>query len=468
MSETATLPSPQKKRPYTPYGAAKLLWGCRDEEILIEGPAGTGKSRAVLEKIYFTMLKYPGARALIVRQTRESMTDSVLVTLEEKVIPAGSPVLEGPQRKLRGSYTFPNGSEIVVGGMDKPSKAMSTEYDIIGVFEATETTEEGLESLTTRLRNGVLPYQQIICDCNPGPPSHWLNRRANTDKMTRLQSHHRDNPVYFDMKAQNFTDQGRKYLKKLDRLSGVRRVRLLEGKWAASEGMVYDVWNEGLHVIDKMPDGWENWRKVRGVDFGYKNPFVCLWAAINGDGDIYVYREIYFSNRIVRDHASGVWEDGKLVTPGIKQLSANEEIEITVADHDAEDRATLDAEGIDSVPAHKDILPGIEAVYNRLRPQLHGDGSIKPRLFFLRGCLVEVDLEAQENANVPINTVQEFDSYIYAKPKEGKAPKEEPMDKDNHGMDTIRYIVAYVDDLGGTQIAVTAELPSAVEGSWTG
>jgi PBSX family phage terminase large subunit len=456
-----------KKRPYTPYGAARKLWGCRDEEILMEGPAGTGKSRAVLEKIFLAMMKYPGARALIVRKTRESMTDSVLVTFEEKVVPGDNPVLEGPMRRLRGSYTFPNGSEIVVGGMDKASKVMSTEYDIVGCFEATELTEEDFENLTTRLRNGVMPYQQIIADCNPGAPSHWLNKRANKGHMTRLQSRHRDNPVMFDMKLREFTPFGQKYLRKLDRLSGVRRSRLLEGKWHASEGMVYDNWNEQEHLIDRMPAGWERWRKIRGIDLGMRNPFVCLWAAIDHDGDIYVYREIYKTNRIVRDHASGVWDekDGKrtLIRPGIKQFSEGDgEIEATVSDHDAEDRATLDAEGVDTTPAHKDILPGIEAVYNRLRPSLHGDGTVRPRLYFLRDALVEKD-EDLIDEGLPFSTVQEFDGYTYAKPKEGKAPKEEPIDKDNHGMDTIRYIVSYVDDLGGTQIDVSAELPTIVQ-----
>lgn len=460
-----------KKRPYTPYGAAKKLWGCKDEEILIEGPAGTGKSRALLEKIYLMMMKYPGSRALIVRKTRTSMTDSVLVTFEEKVIPARSPVLEGPTRKLRGSYTFPNGSEIVVGGMDTPGKVMSTEYDIIGCFESTELTEADYEALTTRLRNGVISYQQIVCDCNPGAPSHWLNKRANKGMMTRLQSRHRDNPVMFDMKLQEFTPFGVNYLKKLSRLTGARRARLLDGKWQASEGAVYETWDETLHVVSQMPKGWEYWRKVRSIDFGFNNPFVCLWGAINGDGDIYVYREMYFSGRIVRVHAAGIRDrdDTRIITPGIVQWSEGESIEATVADHDAEDRATLDAEGVDSVPAHKDILPGIEAVKDRLRPQLHGDGSIRPRLYFLRTCLVERDDELIEQ-NVPFCTLQEFDGYIWKKQRDNAVQttnlKEEPVDKDNHGMDAIRYLVAYVDDLAGEQITITAEAPSVIAGNW--
>ena len=45
------------RRPYRPYGAAYDMWCCRAPEVLIEGPAGTGKSRAVLEKINLACMK---------------------------------------------------------------------------------------------------------------------------------------------------------------------------------------------------------------------------------------------------------------------------------------------------------------------------------------------------------------------------------------------------------------------------
>jgi phage terminase large subunit len=144
----AAAPRPQAdpRAPFQAYGAALQLWGSKSEEILIEGPAGTGKTRTILEKIHFCMMKYPGSRALLVRKTRESLNESVLTTYEEKVLPVGSPLLLGPQRKFRTSYNYPNGSRIVIGGMDKPTKIMSTEFDIIGTFETTELNEEDFEN----------------------------------------------------------------------------------------------------------------------------------------------------------------------------------------------------------------------------------------------------------------------------------------------------------------------------------
>jgi hypothetical protein len=174
------------KRPdYFPRGAADELMGCRDTEVLIEGPAGTGKSRAALQKLHYAALKYPGMRALLIRKTRESLTESALVTFEEKVLPPDSPMAAGAKRNVRQSYDYPNGSCIVVGGMvagdkDRSAKIMSTEYDLIAAFEATELAEDDWEKLLTRLRNGKMPYQQAIADCNPGAPTRTGSTSAAT------------------------------------------------------------------------------------------------------------------------------------------------------------------------------------------------------------------------------------------------------------------------------------------------
>jgi phage terminase large subunit len=316
---------------------------------------------------------------------------------------------------------------------------MSTEYDRIYAFEATELTENDWELLLTRLRNGKTPYHQAVADVNPGPPSHWINQRARNGKMRRLLSRHEDNPRLYDVIIGKWTEFGRKYLATLDRLSGARLLRLRFGKWAAQQGMVYDGFDTNVHLVKtfRIPS---QWRRIRVIDFGYTNPFVCQWWAIDPDGRMYLYREIYHSRRLVEDHA-----------PKIVSLSADEEIEKTIADHDAEDRATLDRHGISTVPAWKAITPGIEAVQARLK--IAGDG--KPRLMILRDATVERD-DFLAEAKRPLSTEQEIESYAYPKGVDGKPIKEEPLKIDDHGMDAMRYAVAYVDDIRNTGRAWTA------------
>src|SRR5215510_938058 len=241
-------------RPYEPIGAALDAFYSRAPELLLAGAAGTGKSRCLLELMHLRASKYPGSRHLITRKTRASLSESGLVTFEEKVLPPTSRSKGNSKRRYRQVYEYPNGSEIVVAGMDNPDRIMSTEFDTVFVQEATELTETDWENLTTRLRNFVLPYQQLTADCNPGSPSHWLKVRADRGVVLLLPSVHEDNPTLFNRASGEWTEAGRAYhLAKLENLTGVRRLRLLKGLWAMAEGMVYsDVWTPAIHLIDRF------------------------------------------------------------------------------------------------------------------------------------------------------------------------------------------------------------------------
>jgi len=420
-------------RHYAARGAAKTLWTDRSDEVLLSGPAGTGKSRACLEKLHACALRWPGMRGLIVRKTRESLTESALVTFESKVLPEGSPIAAGPQRNVRQAYRYPNGSELIVAGLkkagaDQKQKVMSTEYDVIYVQEAIELLEEEWEQLTTRLRNGVMPFQQILGDTNPDQPRHWIKQREQRGTLRMLESRHEDNPTLWSASRGEWTEFGRTYIARLDALTGVRKDRLRHGKWVQAEGVVYDAFDRAVHLIDAFPIP-ASWRRIRSIDFGYTNPFVCQWWAIDHDGRMYLYRERYRTRQTVQVHARG-----------IKLASVGETIAYTVADHDAEDRATLRAERIPTVAAKKDIRPGIQAVEERLK--VAGDG--KPRLFILRDALQEADAHLLEQ-KVPLSTLDEFDAYCWPKGQDGKSVKELPVDMHNHGMDAMRYAVMAVD-----------------------
>jgi hypothetical protein len=97
---------------------------------------------------------------------------------------------------------------------------------------------------------------------------------------------------------------------------------------------------------------------------------------------------------------------------------------------------------VKTVKAWKNILPGIENVEVRLRKA----GDDKPRLFLMRNALVARD-QAMFDAGLPTCTREEFDGYVWTPGVDGKTKKEEPIDRDNHGLDACRYACAWVDDL---------------------
>lgn len=412
---------------------------CRAREVVISGPAGTGKSRACLEKVHLCALKYPGMRALMLRQTHASLTSTALVTYRDKVLdPADGVVFYGGSAIEPPQFRYRNGSRLMVGGLDHPERIMSSEYDLIYIVEATEPTESAWELLTTRLRNGVMPYQQLLADCNPGAPTHWLKLRADRGATVMLESRHEDNPLLWA--GEMWTLTGAAYLATLDVLTGVRKERLRYGRWVAAEGLVYDGWDRALHVIPAFPIPPE-WPRYLAIDFGYVNPFVCQWWARDPDGRLYLYRELYRTQRLVEDHACDIAQlCGAVHDVRVDWTRASERPTHVVCDHDAEDRATLVKHlGLRLRPADKRVSPGIQAVATRLK--VAGDGQ--PRLYLLQNALVEADPDLVER-RLPISTEQEIDAYVW-NTAAGRRRGEEPVKEHDHGMDTMRYQVASLD-----------------------
>jgi phage terminase large subunit len=412
-------------------GAALDLMGAADTEVCLDGPAGTGKSYAALWKMHMRRILFPGSRGLLARKTLISLKSSTLVTYKQQVL--GPLLALGYVRfwSAKGDepahYAYWNGSKQVIVGLDKPGKAMSTEYDDILIDEALDTEEEDIETLLTRIQRpgheygveGRPPYAQLTLVTNPGHPTHWLNQRMNAGRTRRLISRHEDNPKVTP-----------EYLALLQNsLTGARYDRLFLGRWVSAEGIVYDEWDPAVHLIKRFEIPRE-WPRYIVIDFGFTNPCCIQWWAMDPDGRLYRYRELYMTKRTVDEHAAKV-----------KAISANDPLpRAVIADpEDADGRAVFSrVTGWSTLPAHKDIENGIQAVKARMRDA--GDG--KPRIFFLQDSLIERDQDLA-GRKLPTCSEEEIESYVWATNAAGI--KETPVDANNHGQDCLRYLVAHFD-----------------------
>lgn len=427
---------------YTPRGSCRKILSCRDPELLLSGPAGTGKSRACMEKLHAMCLLNPGMRGLIARKSATSLSSTALVTwrrfVAKEAIEAGDVVYYGGSAQEPASYQYKNGSVVVIGGLDKVSKIMSAEYDVIYIQEATELTETDWESLTTRLRNWKVSFQQIMGDCNPQAPEHWLYKRCQRGSTTMFVSVHEDNPVLFNP-DKTLTSRGKDYISKLDNLTGVRYKRLRLGLWVAAEGVIYEEYSANVHIIDRIPTQSLHvdpsgvpmeWSRYWTVDFGFTHPFVLQCWAEDPDGRLYLYRELYRTQKTVDQHAQKILslvlnDRGAWMEPRPKAI---------ICDHDAEGRAVLERElKMATEPAHKAVLEGIEATQRYLRIQKDN----RPRLYLLRNANAAPDPELID-AGRPASTIDEFPGYVWATKQ-----KEEPLKKDDDGMDAMRYMCSH-------------------------
>jgi PBSX family phage terminase large subunit len=456
---------------YSPRGGCLAIFKRKDAEVLISGPAGTGKSRACLEKVLMMCLRTPNLRAAVLRKTLASLGSTALVTwrnyVAKEALATGECVYYGGSAQEPPQYRFKNGSTVTIGGMDRPTRIMSSEYDLIYIQEATELTLEDIEFINTRLRNWRVSFQQLLMDCNPAGSTHWLKRRANDGKTVLIESRHEDNPVLFDLDPETgihtVTEKGAAYISKLDNLTGVRHKRLRLGLWVSSEGIIYENFDPAKHVVDweydedgtriELPDEWERYWVV---DFGFVHPFVLQWWAVDPDGNAFMYREIYYTHRTIDEHAKTIlsqvtttvekrYYDHFNRTERVAESTVWTEPKPTaiICDHDAQARRTLEkALGMGTQPAMKDVDTGIDLTDARWK--VYPDGTT--RMFYMTDTLVERDQRLVDDLR-PTCTKEEVADYRWKVMPDGRT-KSEPVKQDDDGMDATRYFVMHVDFKG--------------------
>lgn len=295
------------------YGGALRFWNSTAHEVILHGPYETGKTFAVLTKLHKLMNEHPGAQALMVRKTYQSLLGSAVVTYRTKVLPRP---LDDPQSTVHAYggerpefFIYDNGSRIWLGGLDHAGKFLSAEFDYIYINQAEEIDLADYETLTGRAtgRAGHTDSPQIMCDCNPGPPDHWILKRASAGDCELIQQMHEDNPTLFDQRTYEITERGKVTMQVLDRLTGTRYLRGRLGLWVQAEGAIFD--NFSLeHNVTEEADYHPGWLVRWGCDDGYAegagpgnanyHPRVILLGQVTPQGGLNVFYEYYATNEI--------------------------------------------------------------------------------------------------------------------------------------------------------------------------
>ncbi len=380
--------------------------GAFPRELIVCGPAGTGKTYSLLRFFHCLAADYPGLRILWCRQTRVSLSESVLVTFEEEILPSDGmeQLASGPTRRGRHQYRYPHRdgrySVIVLGGLDRPGKVMSTAWDVIYLNEAIEAKEEAWDALGSRLnRPGRKPWLGwLLGDTNPGVPAHWIKRRAQEGRLTLWDTTHKANPALWA--NGDWTAAGKLYRARLDTLRGAARARLLDGQWAANEGLVFaDVLG---CVVDDVPEYVRSGRSVGGIDFGWSHPFAALRGYLHDDV-LWVTWERYQSFATLPTHSEALPRER---TEWWADPSRPESIaELQIAGHHVNGAVHY---------GKSPVQEGIDQVCHRARTG---------RLRISRAC---------------VNLIRECGSYTYG-------PVGLPQKIDDHAPDALRYLVRGID-----------------------
>jgi len=380
----------------------------------------TGKTISALWKLHRLALKYKNASLVIARKTQASIYGTVLETYQRKVLSEGAGVVPYGGSKPEW-FDYENGARIWIAGLDKAGKVLTAEHDIVYVNQAEELELADWETLTTRTtgRAGHMPYSQTIGDANPSYPSHWMYQRPS---LRMFYSRHEENPSLYDPATGDITAQGVRTMGVLDALTGVRKERLRYGRPAQAEGAVYDEWDASIHLIyaDAVPACT---RFVASQDWGYTNAGVFGVWGIDGDGRMYLVRQVYQTGRTIdwwKEQARSLQDEF-----GRFERVACDPAEPAYI-------AAYQEAGLNAYAGDNAVLPGINAVKQRLAQK---------RLFVVRDSLRHVD-DALAETRKPHQVEDEFASYVWA----DKIGKEQPVKDNDHGMDMVRYAVMLVDN----------------------
>lgn len=420
-------------------------------DLTVEGHAnfvGAGfvlhNTRALCGKVLALATRYPGST---IGLARKKLTDLKATTLDVFLREVCPPQLIKAHHRADRVITVRSGPQGrqeayiryfgLISASGESYNIRSLNLGACGVDEGVELSAIEWDELSGRLRDPYCGLHQLFTATNPAGKGHWLYKRGWTAPVGGIQ--------VIETNALENTHLPASYLERLALFVGRYRDRYVLGKWVDFEGLVYDHFDPLLHCITwdqfvarfgdaaRCPETGRpqippDWTRVAGIDFGYVNPFVHQWWAISPDDEWFRYRELYHTRRLVSDHAKQIHAaESAGRDPGMRGRWA---------DHDAEDRATLHASDVWTMPANKEVSPGLQTVYQLLSPD---PVTGRPRMQFIRDTLLEADpyLIAEE---LPLCTEQELQAYAYPRGQDGRPLKEAPLKVNDHGADAMRMV----------------------------
>lgn len=287
------LPEPCGECPQERFHAAT------EDAVLYGGASGGGKSYAITAEGIRCCVRHPGLRVLLVRRSYDELEESIFPALRKfGMAEAVGGKWNGTTRELN----FSNGSVFrfrYLETIEDASRRQGGEYQLLLVDEMTLMAPGVVDILRfERLRaSGGLPVIGLRATTNPGGASHGQvrgefidatdhGRKVVTDKhgltVKFIQAKATDNP---------HLDAGHRA--RLDAIPDpARRAAMRDGDWDQWSGMIFKQYRWERHTMDPVAVP-ATWRRYNGVDWGHRSPWAVLWGAVDADGRVWIYREIY-------------------------------------------------------------------------------------------------------------------------------------------------------------------------------
>ena len=363
------------------------------------GSAGSGKSYTIAQRIVIRCCNEP-IRVLVCRRYGTTLRNSCFALFKE-ILAKWRLTKYVSIRETDMSIIFPNGSQIIMCGLDSEEKLLSiNDISTIWVEEAYEVEKSKVEQLNLRMR-GQAANQQLFLSWNPISKQSWLYEftvENPPENSIFLHSTYRDNPFL-----------NAEYIAALDEME-VRnpakyRVYGL-GEWGVdTEGLVITNWRK--EEFDAMELAQKGFEHRAGMDLGWIDKSAIIDTLYDRDNKtIYVFNEFYKSGCQLSELASAIGNMNLTKTKIYVDAAEPRSIQF------------FKKEGINAYPCNK------------------GKDSVKAGLMFLQDSLIIVHPSCQ-------NFITELENFSYIKSKVTGEYTEDTTHEWSHAIDACRY--AYSD-----------------------
>ena len=375
------------------------------------GGIGNGKTYAGILKGLARVLdpSEPPQLGMISRLTYPELRDSTQRTFFELTHMFGLlPGIHYTYNKQENRVAFTNGHEIVFRSLDDPAKLLSINLGWFYIDQAEEVSEEVFLTLLGRLRAVAKPK----CWITGNPLGHnWVWHRFIHDPVE-------GNVMYNARTDENVANLPPGYIESLiNNYNEIWVNRYLYGSWDAFSGQIYPDFNQRTHVVPdrEIPHAW---RRFIAIDHGRTNPTAVLWGAVDQDDNLWIYREHYEAGQDVDYHASVInshKREGRYETYVIDPSTGagKKDDPETIGNRYRQLEVPV-------VGANNDVQGGIDKVTQYLKLD---------KIKIMKSCT---------------NLLKEIINYQWEQPSASRVDMnqpEKPLKKDDHAVDSLRYLV---------------------------
>ncbi len=372
--------------------------------IIADGSIRSGKTVSMaLSFVMWAMMCFDGQNFAMCGKTIGSFRRNVLTILKLMLRSRGYKVKDHRADNFV-EITFKGVTNYfyIFGGKDERSQDLIQGITLAGVLfdEVALMPESFVNQATGRCS---VEGSKFWFNCNPDGPYHWF-------KLNWIDKAKEKNLVYLHFTMDDNLSLSEKIKERYASLyTGVFFQRYILGLWVVAEGVIYDMFSEAKHVVEKITGEGQPIYYV-SCDYGTQNATVfLLWQSMQA-GKWCCIEEYYYSGR---DESTQKTDNA--YADDLAEFIAGRKIEGIVIDPSAASFiALLRERGYKIRKARNDVLDGIRFTGTQLNL-----GNI----LFLKVC---------------VNTIKEFGSYIWDA-KACERGEDKPIKQHDHAMDAVRY-----------------------------